>query len=117
MRTHHKISFNTSNQLDSNAKYFAQIALIGVFHNAFKETDARNQRFAINEGLRLATIHEVDGLDILRQALNEKYEANKTIVTAPLKVVATDGFQCPKCSKPFKSANALNAHRPSKCNG
>lgn len=114
MSSHYKITFSPT---DSNTKYFASVAIMTVFIKALNETDARTQRNEISEGLRMATIRGIDGLDILRQALNEKYEANKTIVTTPLKVVATDGFQCPKCSKPFKSANALNAHRPSKCNG
>ncbi len=115
MRTHHSISFKV-NQHPENAKYFASVALMSGFHNPLLDTDARNQGYAISEGLRLATIHEVDGLDILRQALNEKYEAKKVINVAPLKAVSIDGFHCPKCGKPFKSANALNAHRPSKCN-
>ena len=114
MRTHHQIKFSPT---DSNTKYFASVALMTVFIQAINETDARTQRNEISEGLRMATIRGIDGLEILRQALNEKYEANKSIVTAPLKVVINDVFQCPKCSKPFKSANALNAHRPSKCNG
>lgn len=109
----------SSRQFNVNQALRKETLLI-CFQAALNNNDALTQRTEIGKGLRLATIGNVDGLEVLYHALREKYEVEPVIkekIIAPkLATTTTDGqFVCPSCHIDFKTKRRISGHGPKRC--
>jgi hypothetical protein len=107
-----------SNRTLSLKQILKKQELIPVFEKAVNENDALSQRNSISSALRLATISELDGLEILYHVLGEKFAPAPALELHRESHPVEDEkpYKCPNagCTKSYDTAKGLAAHGPHK---
>ena len=95
--------------------------LLICFKIAIGCSDPLTQRTEIGKTLRLATIGDIDGLEVLYEALLEKYSTlmpveNQEPTSDMYRLYEASGeYKCISCNELFASAKALSGHGPNRC--